>query len=341
MKEETAKLQKANEDISKRFPDLKVIPVPTPWAVGRINVFLIEGREPALVDTGVDTEWARKHLEHGLAHFGYKMSDIRKVLLTHSHLDHYGMARHISECAGGAEVFIGARDAIKVLRHTEEEMDLYNRVYEDYFRKLGIPENLIELNSDATKGFEFFAKQVDKVTSLQDGDILEVNAFKLKALNMPGHTVGMMNYLDEEKKIMFTGDHILLNITPNPLLELIPGEKQKERSLVNYLGSLERCRKLDVEMDMPGHGPLITEHLKTVNYIDTHHRRRSGAVLKILGSRDLTAYEVSRKLFPGLFEEMFFLCLSEGLGHLELLEDEGKVKRFERDGVFRFRAIGK
>jgi len=166
-------------------------------------------------------------------------------------------------------------------------------------------------------------------------------------LPTPGHTPGSVCFFDPQEGRLFSGDHLLEKITPNPLVEIENQDPLKRgyKSLSSYLNSLEVIRDLDVALVLPGHGPSFSNHQKRIDTITSQHRMRRKEVLNALTAHDerasslhgMTLYAISRQLFPGLKNWDVFLGLSETRAHLEMLEEEGLVRSHQVKGLQLYR----
>lgn len=319
---------------SKNFKQTKgihKIPIPTPFAVGPVNVYLIEGDNPSLIDTGPGTQKASKALREGIGRLGYKIADIKKIVLTHGHIDHFGLASQI-KADSGAKVYIHINDRSMVdkFETSYERRVSFGRTL---FQKAGFPESIIEKVIEINRAYKGYGQQVPVDCTLEDGHELTLGRFKLTVVHCPGHTCGMVCLYDKARKLLFSGDHILKHITPNPLIEASPGDGTKKfKALSHFIDSLKRIEKLDIDVVLPGHGDNIYEHRGLIGKILRHHESRKQRILAILrnGTR---ACQICEELFPDLPIEEVYLGFSEVIGHLEVLELEGRVRSHEQDGL--------
>lgn len=314
------------------------IAVPTPYPVGRVNCYLLLKGEPALIDTGVESDRAFSHLEASLALVRVKPSDLRSVLITHGHPDHFGAARRIVE-ASKARVFLHRYDEPKILATGGDSL-IGATSAADYFRAAGVPQEFLDTFEDVLQAAAgAFARQVERGERLEDGDTLEAGGVRLKTFHFPGHTSGMLNFFAEREGVLFSGDHILPRITPNPVLDLRPFDGEpKFRSLVHYLKSIDRAGKLPVRWVLPGHGRPFEDFQGCLERMRAHHEERKNLLLSFFADGEKTIHELIGLLFPHLPDSAYFLCLSEVTGHLEVLEEERLVRKLERDGILRFEA---
>ena len=136
---------------------------------------------------------------------------------------------------------------------------------------------------------------------------------------------------------MLSSDHLLKHITSNPLLEPPePGETARRRSLVDYLASLRRVAAMDVAKALPAHGEPISDHRALIAERFGFHRERQERILGLLDNGGRTAYDIALILWPGLSPLSTFLALSEVIGHMDVLEDEGRIRLLRDDGLLRY-----
>jgi glyoxylase-like metal-dependent hydrolase (beta-lactamase superfamily II) len=168
---------------------------------------------------------------------------------------------------------------------------------------------------------------------LNDGDPIPFRSMTWRVIHCPGHSSGLICFHWPEKKILFAGDHLLKEVTPNPILDVLgtPSPFRYPR-LKEYLNSLEKIEKLDVSLLLPGHGEEINDAKRLIQKIFLHHQERMDLILTFLSKGEKTPFEIAMDLFPGLPSFEVFLGISEAVGHLEILREKGMVKATERDG---------
>ena len=138
---------------------------------------------------------------------------------------------------------------------------------------------------------------------------------------------------------MFPADHLLGHISSNPLITRpTDGSSERPQALVTYLRSLEATREMDVELVLPGHGDPITDHRALIDGRFALHRRRAEKIHRLIAERPRTAYEIAQALWGNIAVTQAYLTLSEVLGHVDLLLNDGRVREVDRDGVSVFEA---
>jgi len=177
------------------------------------------------------------------------------------------------------------------------------------------------------------ADSLDEAFFLEDGDPILFKSMTWKTIHCPGHAPGMICFYWPEKKILFTGDHLLKEITPNPILNVAETKPPfRYPSLKEYLASLEKAGKMDISLLLPAHGEQIDDAKGLIQKIFGHHKERMGRIRSSLSRGEKTPFEIAMDLFPGVPPFEIFLGISEAVGHLEILREEGIVKVREKEG---------
>lgn len=311
--------------------------VPTPFPVGPINVYLIEGDPLTLVDSGPRTEIARDTFLSGLSELGYELNDIEQIVVTHGHLDHIGQLQRLVR-ASDAQVLSHYRNLYWLV---DFEVEWVRRLtfYGSYLCRAGLPEEQVTAVRELmSPGIRLGASISEgRLRSLHDGDEVRVGGVDWSVLHMPGHASGHIVLYQPEAGIILAGDLLLAEISSNPVLESpARGETDRPRSLVDYLDSLQRLAELDASYTLAGHGPPIHDHRELVAERLTMHRRRLDRIADFLADGRRTPYEVCQALFPDLAQHDVFLGMSEVIGHLDVLVDEGYVVE-QRDHVLYYK----
>jgi glyoxylase-like metal-dependent hydrolase (beta-lactamase superfamily II) len=169
---------------------------------------------------------------------------------------------------------------------------------------------------------------------LDDGDRLEIGDLRLAVIDTPGHCDAHIVFHEPELRLLFSGDHLLTDISPVPLLVFPkqPGDP-RPKSLLRFMRSLERVEGLDCELVFPAHGDVIRDHRKLIAGYRLHHERRKLQLLRHLREAPSTAYQLAAKLFPRYYEAQVYLVMSEVIGHLDVLVEDGSVALEQRGGL--------
>jgi glyoxylase-like metal-dependent hydrolase (beta-lactamase superfamily II) len=314
------------------------LPIPFIEAGGPVNVYAVEEERGLLLfDTGLGTEESRSALAEGLAQIGRRFEDVNRIILSHGHIDHFGAAAWILEQAGKSiPVLINSTDADKVLDSGMDWPKLLIRS-KKYFSKLGVPSQELEDVIIALSRNTGLGQRLTSVTPLLPGDIFRCKHVTLEVLSMPGHTPGLCCLYEREHRILFSADHLLERVSPNPLMQLSPeGEPTSFKPLISYFASLGRVREMAIDLVLPGHASPFANPCEIIDSLSSFYQRRHTKLLGILKQGPLTVYEVMRKLFSSNSGFALILMISETLGNLELLEEKGTIVR-ETGEFIRFR----
>ena len=304
------------------------IGIPNPMFEGELNLYVIAGDPLTLVDTGIGTPEALVALEAGLASHNLALDAVRRVILTHKHADHIGLARDIRD-RSGATVHIHEDDWEGVVdldnRHGEHIPLVVSRL-----RAAHVPEAKIEKLVEFLGHGRRFARQTP-CEKMRDGDTFEIDGCELEVIHTPGHTQGSVclsygNYL-------FSGDTVLPTISPN----IGAGEMRRTGMMRRFLNSLDRIAKYqsDDVVVLPGHGARFSNLAERCAQLKAHHVQREEAILKILRTRGapMTIYEISQSRWEKLPGYHLALAMAEVNSHLEKTVEDGQVDH--DDGRFR------
>lgn len=307
------------------------ISVPTPFKVGPVNVYLIEEDPLTLIDTGPFTQESIKALREGLARLGYGFNAIKRVIISHAHADHFGMARVIVE-ESGAIPYVHEWDAHAVCC-SEDDVP-----FRGLLAAAGVPREAIEKLEVGGSRFREFERRLDAIEILNDEDEIQFERESLIVVHTPGHTPGSICLLRKSNRLVFSADTILKNITPNPVLNPDPlNPKKRFQSLGEYLVSLARIRSLAPTLLKGGHGDDIQDYEEYFNRLLHFTNTRQHKLLAMLPKQGATAWEASQMLFPGAKGENRFLALSETIAHLDFAVSEGRLSssRVDETEIFR------
>jgi glyoxylase-like metal-dependent hydrolase (beta-lactamase superfamily II) len=317
--------------------------IPTPFMVGRVNAYLIEDSPLTLVDSGPNSAKALDELEQALATRGHAVEDIELLVISHQHIDHFGLASILAR-RSGAEV--AALDRVApFLASYGQEAELDDLFAERLMLRHGIPPEVVTVLRAVSAGFRAWGSAVQVTRPLADGSALELGDRTLRVLHRPGHSPSDTVLVDESRSIMLAADHLIAHISSNPLLARPLGASSetaydgpRPQALLTYIDSLEKTRAMELSLVLPGHGRPITDHARLIDERFRLHRRRAEKIGRLIAAEPRTAHEIAQELWGNVAVTQAFLTLSEVLGHVDLLLRDGAVAEEERDGVVRFGA---
>ena len=313
------------------------IPIPTPFAVGRVNVYLIEDEPLTLVDTGPNSATSFDELTTGLAALGHALEDIELVVITHQHIDHLGL---VSIVAQRSRADVAALDvAVPYVESFSQEAQKDDEFARAVMLRNGIPEDVVSALSAVSQAFRAWGSRADVTRVLRDGEEMSFRARTLRVHHRPGHSPTDTIFHDRERRLLIAADHLLGHISSNPLITRPPdGSTERPQALVTYLRSLEATREMDVDLVLPGHGEPITDHRGLIDERFALHRRRAEKIHRLIAQRPRTAYEIAQELWGNIAVTQAYLTLSEVLGHVDLLLNAGRVREVDRAGTALFEA---
>ena len=315
------------------------MPIPTPFAVGRVNCYLIEDEPLTLVDTGPNSGKSLDELQHQLEDLGHAIEDLGLVVITHQHIDHLGLVEIIASRAG-AEV--AAIDAVVPFVETyDEDAEKDDAFAGGLMLRYGIPEDLVTALRSVSRSFRGWGAAAKVTRPLRDGELLTLANRSLEVQHRPGHSPSDTVFWDAERRILICADHLIGHISSNPLLTRpLDGSEERPKALMTYLRSLALTRELPAEILLPGHGEPITDHVALIDERFELHRRRAEKMRRLIGQQPRTAYELAQAMWGNIAVTQAFLTLSEVVGHVDLLIDAGLVREVDDGGVVRFESTG-
>jgi glyoxylase-like metal-dependent hydrolase (beta-lactamase superfamily II) len=313
------------------------IAVPTPFAVGRVNVYLIEDEPLTLIDAGPNSGTSFDVLQRGITRLGHALEDIELVILTHQHIDHLGLVPLVAEHSGAEVAAIDA--AVPFVEDFPAQSQADDDFARDVMLRHGIPADVVAVLQAVSQAFRGWGARVKVTRPLRDGEALQLRDRTLHVHHRPGHSPTDTVFHDRERRILIAADHLLGRISSNPLITRPrDGSTQRPQALILYLASLAETRRMDVELVLPGHGNPITDHRELIDRRFELHRRRADKVHRLIEERPRTAYELAQALWGDIAVTQAYLTLSEVLGHLDLLVNDGRAREVQREGLSVFEA---
>ena len=331
--------------------------IPTPFAVGRVNCYLLEDRPLTLVDTGPNSGKSLDELQHQLEDVGHAIKDLELIVITHQHIDHLGLVDILASRSGAEVAAIDVVVPFVESYGADTERD--DSFAAGLMLRYGIPEDLVAALRSVSASFRGWGAAAKVTRPLADGEALELRDRTLEVQLRPGHSPSDTLFWDAERRVLLCADHLIAHISSNPLLSrpldgsdqapqrrrgsasLRSASHQRPKALVTYLRSLARTRELPAEMLLPGHGEPITDHVTLIDERFALHRRRAAKLRRLIEERPRTAYELAQELWGNIAVTQAFLTLSEVVGHVDLLIDAGIVREVSDEGVVRFEATGR
>ncbi|MFD8868763.1 MBL fold metallo-hydrolase [Streptomyces sp. NPDC059590] len=326
-------------------PGVHRVPLPLPGdGLHAVNVYLLED----LADDGrivmIDGGWAipeaRKALEEALGAIDRDPLDISHILVTHIHRDHYTHAVELRRSLG-SRVYLGAgeRPGLEMLDRLRSDQPVGSL---RTLRAAGAGELADRIEAMDHGGYD------PRVWEAPDrwlgAGTLRFGHRELRVVPTPGHTKGHVVFLDEQRGLLFSGDHVLPHITPSIGFELAePGG----RPLADYLNSLRLMTRYADARLLPAHGPVADSAHTRVAELLVHHDERLARSLAALGEDTLDAHEVAHKLawtrravpFGELSAFNQMLAVNETAAHLDVLVLRGRATVAFAGGVNQYTRV--
>jgi glyoxylase-like metal-dependent hydrolase (beta-lactamase superfamily II) len=315
--------------------------IPTPFAVGRVNAYLIEDDPLTLIDSGPNSAKALDELEQALAARGHAIEDLELLVVTHQHIDHFGLAAILARRSGAQVAALEGLDRWLADFRTEAELD--DRFAARIMLRHGVPTDVVTALRAVSASFRAWGCTVEVDRTLVEGEELKLRDRTLRVLRRPGHSPSDTVFWDEHRSLLIAGDHLLAHISSNPLLAR-PLEAEgdydgpRPQALITYLNSLQQTRAMDLQLVLSGHGGPITDHVGLIDERLRLHERRAKRIHRLIAERPRTAYELAYEMWGNVAVTQAYLTISEILGHIDLLLESGRAVEHEQDGIVRFHA---
>jgi glyoxylase-like metal-dependent hydrolase (beta-lactamase superfamily II) len=314
---------------------IRRLQIPTPFAVGRVNCYLLSGEPLTLVDTGPNSGKSLDEIERQLGALGHAIEDLDLIVITHQHLDHTGLVEVLAG-RSGAEV-AAIELMVDFMRNYGDDAERDDEFAAGLMIRYGIPEETVIALRSVSRSFRGWGSSAEITRPLRDGETLELGDRTLEVLHRPGHSPSDTVFWDADRRILIAADHLLPHISSNPLISRpLDGSTERPQALVTYIESLKRTRELPAEIVLPGHGDPITDHRALIDERLTLHERRAEKIHDLIAERPMTAFEVAQELWGNVAVTQAFLTLSEVVGHVDLLINAGRVREVADGEVVRF-----
>lgn len=290
-----------------------------------VNCYLVPGEQLTLIDCGMDRQNNKETLEKKLSENGFKISDLKQIIITHEHRDHIGMLPFLIE---NTNAIIRAPKMIEGWFSRPNEMRKpYIQFLEKLLNSLGFPDDKLKqcgIFLDFLRQFPIIEK-MDRFEFFEEGDFLIFGNRKWEVLNTPGHCPTQHVFLQKEEKRLVSSD-MLLPIAPMPIVtEDSNNLGQPVRALRQLLDSFERLRVFEIEKIYPGHGLEFADANELIDKQLDRIQMRKAECYEAVKSGLRTPYQINRKMYPYQTVPPDFSGMYMVLGYLDLLEEEGSV----------------
>ena len=316
---------------------IRVLGIPTPFQVGRVNTYLLEDEPLTLIDSGPNSGKALDELERQLEALGHGIVDLELVIITHQHIDHLGLVDIVAKRSGAEVASLDLLAPFVENFGADAERD--DEEAAALMLRHGISEEVVRALRQVTGSFRAWGSKAHVTRPLRDGEVIELRGRRLEVQHRPGHSPSDTLFWDPERRILIAADHLIKHISSNPLISRpLDGAGERTQALVVYLESLKRTRELPAEIVLSGHGEPITDHVALIDERFALHRRRAEKLYRLIAEEPRTGHELAQALWGDVAVTQAFLTLSEVIGHVDLLVNAGYVREVEDGRVLRYEA---
>jgi glyoxylase-like metal-dependent hydrolase (beta-lactamase superfamily II) len=303
-----------------------------------VNMYIIKTPEGlTCIDTGWDSPPAIISLEKQLEEIGATLSDIKKVLITHAHIDHMGIIPRLKNTYG-TKFYLPANE-MNLIKVRFSEVDNFLPMTDAFLKTHGVPAaELIQPEIEFPIPPDLATTQPDVL--LYNGDEVNIGEFNFRVINVPGHTPGHIAYYETNKKFIFSGDMLLPTIATNAAFHV----QLIDNPLKLYLDSLSTLRSLDIDLVLPGHEYVFAHPHKRIEELVRDQEKKTEVIRRMFDDgRVKTAFEISQLLArsarTGLtrwtqmlgWERRF--AVLQSIAHLEFLEFTGELRLEKRNDI--------
>jgi glyoxylase-like metal-dependent hydrolase (beta-lactamase superfamily II) len=315
--------------------------LPTPFAVGPVNTYLVEDEPLVLVDCGPNSATNLAELERMLGERGHGLSDLGLVIVTHQHVDHCGLAAAL---AARTDAEIACFDLLAPFlrdwnRHAKRDDDDAQQL----MIRHGVEPHVADALRSVATVVRAWGAPAPVHRRLKDGDVLKLRDHAFELHHRPGHSPSDLMLVERQSRIALSGDHLLSHVSSNALVTrpLIDWDGRRPQPLVEYRRSLMATHAMDsFDVALGGHYDAVLDHRALIEERLIAHDRRADRLLGFLAEGPRTAHELATMHWGGeVAITQAYLTLSEVLGHLDLLISDRLVVEDRSSETVRFERL--
>lgn len=319
-------------DYREVVPGIHMLELPLPFSLGIVNVWLVRLESGwLLIDTGMQTEACFDALVRALEGLSVEWRDIRRILLTHIHPDHMGLASRLIPLTGAPlDLHWADQELLMQIVNTDVHYDWQQEI----LITAGVSTEMRALVHASMLEIQQSFERLSPDRLLSGGETIATAHGLLEVIWTPGHSPGHVCLYDRERRVLISGDHILQHISPN--IGWQPGHD----ALGEFLSSLDRIAALDVDLILPSHGSPFSGHREWVRKTQEHHAERCGRIVTLIEGGASTAHQIAERLWNRHLSPFHYrFAIFEVLAHLEYLERRGALRADRSGAVHQWAAI--
>ena len=320
-------------ELTQVTPEVFELRLPIPWEDTHVNCFLFpDGDRVDMIDCGMRSEESFAAIREAVERLAGPRGRLRRLVVTHIHPDHYGGAGQLTE-RYGVELYLHRLEVPMVHPRYLEIEQLVEEVG-SHLAIHGVPQAEAEFLKNASRGFRQFVKPAPPTLQLDGSELVQLGRRRLRVEWTPGHSPGHVCLFDPGSRILFAGDQLLPNNTPN----IGQHPQSTPNPLDDYLAGLERLVALRPSLVLPGHGRPFHDAAGRAAVMVEHHRRRKDQIEEVIGDRELDGWRVAIAIW-GRRQNLhdMRMALQEGLAHLQSMSLAGRLEKLARPGAVTWR----
>ena len=310
------------------------VELPLDWPPWVVNSYIIDDSSLALIDAGPGSNEALEVLENALGDLGYSIKEVERIIITHAHIDHYGLGNAVTNFSS-AKVFFHPYEKDRLLCRMDRYWKQNQKKICSFFDELDLPEEVLRHFQNLVGQYNNLALPFspNQVRELSHRQKIQFDRFTLEVVHLPGHSPGHIALCDTKKRFIFSGDLLLLKNLPGPVIDLDWGSPWAQyKGMVTQIGSIKKLETLKVKQVFPGHWEPFDQAGYFINQFFKGIEKFQEEVLSLVGREEKTVYELTRDAYGGMSDMAMFTYLPEVFGTLSLLVSEGKLLAEVRGG---------
>ena len=323
------------------IPGLTWLRLPLPFILNHVNVWLLDDggtgtrARSTIVDTGADKPETRAIWERVLSEGPLAGRKVSRLVCTHGHPDHMGLAGWLTEKLG-VELHMTLAEWLAPKVWREEGLKPLQPEVETFYKCHGVSDDEIAVMRRQRQEAPFRNHPLPmSFNRLRDGQTLRFGQRSWKVLVNGGHADEHASFWCRKDAILIAGDQVLSKISP--VVGVFSSQPLAD-PLADYLASLKRLRRVpDETLVLPSHGlPFRGLHTR-LDELAAHHEKRLSSLADLM-TAPKTAHVLAQGLFSkAMAEGQTVLALGETLAHAHYLVGTRRAKRVvSRSGLVKF-----